>query len=42
MACVLALGDKLQALLYWVKGYECILLMLNDSESTGRYCDITY
>jgi len=42
MACVLALRDKSHAFSYWVKGDKCILLMVNHSESTGRYYDITY
>jgi len=42
MACVLALRDKPHAFNYWVKGDKCIFLMLNQKESTGRHCDITY
>jgi len=42
MDCVLVLRDKPQAFNYWVKGDECILLMLNQWESTGPQCDITY
>jgi len=40
IACVLALRDKLQAFSYWVKGDECVLLMVDQRESTGRHCDI--
>jgi hypothetical protein len=42
MACVFALLDKTHDLIYWVKGDECILLMVSQMEITGRHCDITY
>ena len=42
MACVLALRHKAHAFSYYVKGEECIFLMVNHNEITGQQCDITY
>ena len=41
MACVLPLSDKPHDFNFCVQGDECILLMLNQREGTGRHCDKT-
>jgi len=42
MVCVLALPYRPHALIEGVKRDECILLMVNEWESTGQHCDIAY